>query len=65
MDKLATGLMFESDEFGDITLRISSDRGSFPVLIAEGWARNDAEKIGNQILAGFDYFIQSKIFPNT
>lgn len=64
MQLIAQATIHESDEYQDVTLRISTVRGSFPILIVEHGVVASAETIGTKILAGFSYMIQSEVFNN-
>lgn len=59
---LATGRIYELDEYQDVTLRIDSTRGSFPVPIVTDGAINDAEAIGRAVLSGFSHLVESPVY---
>lgn len=62
MLKVATAEVHESEEYRDVWVRFSTERGSSPVMLVANGVLMDAEQIGQAVLQQFSYLIRSEVF---
>lgn len=61
-ENLGTGVLMEFTNFGDVILRIFTDRGSSPIIIVDGGKVQTPAAIGSAILGLFDHTVSSEVF---